>query len=280
MKRRRSRRLAIQGQHEVTEFIGELGDAAAAVGEIHTAAQNAGRRAGLKGDGYIGTKVSQLAGSAADLANLAIDWPVTTTIGTMLAYQTAAGLLITDTQRDRKRIANRVDFARQGMAELTRQLHNSQNNKRTLILDFFRCVNAHPQEMTFTKDMIYQLDSTMLQNSAPKLLTSEQRQQYMHILNAAIDTVTTQIYDWFAKPLEGVRSIANTASSTASSAFSMFNQAVRGGPTAVDASATNNSATNNSASPTDNLFQTTMDVQVAIFNRNYPYAEAPFDSDL
>lgn len=279
MKRRRSRRLAIQGQHEVTEFIGELGDAAAAVGEIHTAAQNAGRRAGLKGDGYIGTKVSQLAGSAADLANLAIEWPVTTTIGTMLAYQTAAGLLITDTQRDRERTANRVDFAKQGMAELTRRLNQNdptEEARRTLILDFFRCVNAHPNEMMFTKDMIFQLD-TELQAYQAQLLTPTERRAQLDILQAAIDSATTSINALFGSTFLAARSAVRGVGSAVSRRSSAFSSFLFGGSLPVDAAAADPLV--DTGTPTT-LFATAIAVQVAIFQRNFPYDGAPHEADL
>ena len=86
--------------------------------EATAAAKSVARRTGLSGDGYVGKAVAQLTASANDAVNLAVEYPITATVGTLLAYQTASGLLEPSSRRELVRQDNKAEFTNVGMLKL------------------------------------------------------------------------------------------------------------------------------------------------------------------
>ena len=274
MKRRRSRRQSVPGAKQVRELAGEVGDAVVLADEATAAAKSVARRTGLSGDGYIGKAVAQLTASANDAVNLAVEYPITATVGTLLAYQTASGLLEPSSRRELVRQDNKAEFTNVGMlklSELLRQHASDQSQCKTCLIRFFKCIHTHPDDVYFTRQKMIELDNLVRPYNI-YLLTPEQRTENSSYLGSVNDRVGNYFVSQFGAiaPFAKVKAAAARWKKESQSQWRKLFVSQR--PPPVDASA-------GVVDDTDRLDRE-LDLHAKLFQRYFPWESAGQEHSL
>jgi hypothetical protein len=129
--------------------------------------------------------LSKASQAAESMVNLALDYPITSTAGTMLAYQTISGLLGDNEKQLRMQRKNRRNFTTNGLSKLSALLRQSLSDteKKKVLIRFFKFIFTYPELILFSQDQIISLDALVKETigdeaEAINLLSAQDRQKH------------------------------------------------------------------------------------------------------